>query len=110
MLQIKQASLANRVILKPFVEKQSKGGIVIARDERSQAINTDQGEVLYVGDQCWYDFPVKPDIVPGDKVYYSKYGAKVFRPDDQEDFMIICNDTDILFAFEGKPDLEHADE
>lgn len=109
-MNIRQNSLANRVILKPRIEKQSKGGIFIARDERSQAINTDQGEVVMVGPQCWYDLPEKPDIRPGDSVYYSKYGAKVFRPDGEEDFLILCNDTDILLVYEGETDMEHTDE
>lgn len=110
MVTFKESSLANRLILKPFIEKTSKGGIVIARDERSQAVNTDQGEVVLIGPQCWYDFPTKPDIKPGDKVYYSKYGAKILKPDGVEDFFIILNDTDILVVYEGQAELEHADE
>jgi co-chaperonin GroES (HSP10) len=93
-----------------LIEKTTKGGIVIARDERSQAINTDQGEVVLIGPECWYDLPVKPDIRHGDKVYYSKYGAKVLKPEENEDFLIILNDTDVLVVFEGKAELEHQDE
>lgn len=110
MIKFKESSLGNRIILKPLIEKMSKGGIHIARDERSQAVNTDQGEVFMVGPQCWYDFPSKPDIKPGDKVYYSKYGAKVLKPDGVEDFLVICNDTDILVAFKGNAEMEHTDE
>ena len=110
MITFKETSLAERVILKPFIEKQSKGGIYIARDERSQAINTDQGEIFMIGTQAWYDLPSKPDIKVGDKVYYSKYGAKVIKPEGAEDFYIICNDKDILVAYEGNTELEHSDE
>jgi len=95
-MMFKRESLGNRVILKPKVEKQSKGGILIARDERSQAINTDQGTILMIGPACWYDLDPKPDLKPGDQVYYSHYGAKVIKPEDEEDFYIICNDVDIL--------------
>ena len=110
MITFKESSLAERVILKPFIEKTSKGGIVIARDERSQAINTDQGEVFMIGPEAWYDLPNKPNIQVGDKVYYSKYGAKVIKPEGAEDFYIICNDKDILVVYEGKIELEHSDE
>mgnify|MGYP001566266919 CR=1 FL=1 len=109
-IKFKQSSLAERVILKPFIEKVSKGGIVISRDERSQAVNTNQGEVVMIGEQAWYDLPVKPDIKPGDKVYYAKYGALVIKPEGQEDFLIICNDKDILVAYEGEAELEHQDD
>lgn len=98
-MEFLQKSLGNRVILKPKIEKVSKGGIHIARDERSQAVNTDQGEVYMVGPMCWYDLPDKPDVKPGDTVYYSHYGAKTIKPDNSEDFFIICNDVDILVGY-----------
>lgn len=110
MVTFRQSSLGNRLILKPLIEKTSKGGIVIARDERSQAVNTDQGVVYMVGPECWYDLPTKPDVRPGDRVYYSKYGAKVLKPDGFEDFLIILNDTDILLVFEGDNQAEHAND
>jgi co-chaperonin GroES (HSP10) len=109
-MKFKASSLAERLILKPFIEKQTKGGILIARDERSQAVNTDQGEVFMIGPQAWYDLPTKPDIKVGDKVFYSKYGAKVLKDEVTKELYIICNDKDILVAFKGKPALEHDNE
>lgn len=106
----KESSLGHRLILKPFIEKTSKGGIVIARDERSQAVNTDRGEVFLIGPQAWYDLPEKPKIKSGDQVFYSKYGAKILKDDETNELYIICNDEDILVAYEGKPALEHSDE
>ena len=102
-----QESLAERVILKPFIEQVSKGGIVLARDARSQAINTDKGEVVMVGPGAWWDMPeaVRPKLNPGDKVYYAKYGAKTFRNEDQPDpeapdaYFVMCNDKDILVGY-----------
>lgn len=94
-----QKSLANRVIIKPLIEKQTKSGIVLARDERSQAINTDRGEIYMIGPMAWYDLPEKPDLKTGDKVYYSHYGAKTIKPEDSADFYIICNDADILVGY-----------
>ena len=100
MLKFLPDTLVHRVILKPFVEKVSKGGIVIASDERMQAVNTDQGEIVMFGKQAWKDFGCdEPPFKPGDKVYYSKYGAKVIKPEGAEDFFILCNDEDILVGY-----------
>jgi len=98
-MELLASSLGQRVVIKPLVEKVSKGGIVISRDERSQAINTDQGTIFMIGPQAWYDLPEKPDVKVGDKVYYSKYGAKVIKPEGYDDFLLICNDIDILVAY-----------
>lgn len=103
MTTFKAASLAERVMLKPIIlEKKSKGGIDLsALDERKQAINTNQGEILYIGPQAWWDLPEKPDVKVGDKVYYAKYGAMVIKGEGKDELYIICNDKDILVAFEG---------
>lgn len=98
-IAFKESSLAERVLLKPLIEKVSKGGIHIARGEREQAINTNQGEVVLIGPMCWYDLPEKPDVKVGDKVYYSKYGAMVIKPEGVDDFLVICNDKDILIGY-----------
>jgi co-chaperonin GroES (HSP10) len=102
MVKFKEASLGERVILKPIIEKVSKGGIVISTSERNQAINTNQGVVVQIGPQAWWDLPSKPDIKPGDTVYYSKYGGMVIKVEGQEEFYVICNDRDLLVAFEGE--------
>lgn len=96
-MQFRAETLAERVLLKPFVEKVSKGGIMIARDNRTQAINTDKGEIFMIGPSAWYDLPKKPDLKVGDKVFYSHYGAKTIQVG--EDFLIICNDKDVLVAY-----------
>jgi co-chaperonin GroES (HSP10) len=99
-MKFKESSLAERIILKPFVEKVSKGGIEIVRDTRSQAINTDRGEVLFIGPSAWYDLPEKPDVKVGDKVFYAKFGAKVLQdPEKPDEFYVLCNDKDILVGY-----------
>lgn len=99
MINFRQETLAERVIIKPLVEKTSKGGIVLARSERDQAVNSDQGTIVMIGPLAWYDLPSKPDLKPGDTVYYSKYGAKMLKPEGCEDFYMLCNDKDILVGF-----------
>lgn len=100
-MKFRADTLGVRLLLKPYVEKVSKGGIYIARDERSQAINTDKGEVMLIGPDAWYDKPNKPNIKPGDTVFYAKWGAKLLQdPEDKENFYILCNDEDILVGYE----------
>lgn len=100
MVKFKADSLAERLIIKPTIEKVSKGGIVIAQSARNQAINTNKGEVFMIGPQCWYDLPEKPNIKVGDLVYYAHFGAKVMKVEGYEDFFVLVNDKDILVAFE----------
>ena len=95
LMKFRPETLVYRVILKPHIEKETKSGIVIARDERSQAINTDKGTVVFVGPKA------ECDVKPGDKVYYAKYGAKTIAdPDNQDEYFILLNDEDILVGFE----------
>ena len=100
-MKFRQETLVHRVILKPFVETVSKGGIHIARDKRSQAINTDKGEVLMIGPEAWKAFGcVTPPVQVGDKVYYAHYGAKTIEdPDNKEGFFILINDEDVLVGY-----------
>jgi co-chaperonin GroES (HSP10) len=99
-VKFNEKSLAERLILKPMIETVSKGGIVIARDKRTQAINTNKGVVMFIGPMCWYDLPEKPDIKVGDKVYYAHFGAMTMQVEGYEDFLVLVNDKDILVAFE----------
>jgi co-chaperonin GroES (HSP10) len=99
-MKFNQDSLDVRVILKPLLLK-SKGGIDLsAISNRQQAINTDKGEILMIGPAAWYDRPVKPNLKPGDKVYFSKYGAKVLKDEDTGELYTICNDDDVLCGYE----------
>ena len=98
-MKFNQKSLGHRIILKPKIEKVSKGGIVLARGEREQAVNTNQGEVFMIGPSCWDDMDTKPDIKVGDKVYYARYGAMTIKPEGSEDFLVMANDQDILVGY-----------
>lgn len=100
-MKFRQETLVHRVILQPEIEKVSKGGILISRSERTQAINTDKGIVLMFGSQAWKDFGCsEPPVKVGDQVYYSHYGAKILEdPENKDNFFIICNDEDILVGY-----------
>ena len=99
MIQFNQKSLGHRIILKPRIEKESKGGILIARSERDQAVNTNQGEVFMIGPACWEEMENKPDIKVGDLVYYARYGAMTIKPEESENFLVLCNDEDLLVGY-----------
>lgn len=95
-MNFRQETLAHRVILKPYIQKESKGGILIARDERSQAVNTDKGEILMIGPKAVFGLE---NMKVGDKVLYAKWGAKLLKDEDSGEFYILCNDEDILVGY-----------
>ena len=99
-------TLGFRVVLKPFTEKVSKGGIDLsAISTRQQAINTDKGEIIAIGPSAWYDLPAKPNLKVGDKVFYAKWASKTIRnpsqpdPDAEDAYFVMCNDEDILAGY-----------
>ena len=98
-MKFQQETLAHRVVLKPFIQKESKGGIIISRDARSQAINTDRGEIFMKGPKCEFGLDA---LKVGDKVIYAKYGAKMFQDEDTGEFYILCNDEDILVGYQDE--------
>jgi co-chaperonin GroES (HSP10) len=99
-MKFNQDSLDVRVILKPLVLKSKAGIDLSAISGRRQAIDTDKGEILMIGPAAWYDRPIKPNLKPGDMVYFSKYGAKVLKDEETEELYTIANDDDILVGYE----------
>ena len=100
-MKFRRETLVHRVLIKPFIEKQTKSGIVIAKDERRQAIDSDKGTVFMIGPEAWKDFGCeKSPFQVGDTVVYSKYGAKVIKDDETEELYIIANDEDLLVGIE----------
>lgn len=99
-MNFRPETLVHRVILKPHIEKQTASGILLARDERSQAITTNQGTVYMIGPRAWKDFGCdEPPVNVGDNVYYAHYGAKVLKGKTDNEFYVVCNDEDILVGY-----------
>ena len=103
-MKFRADTLCHRVILKPKIETTTKSGIVLAVSERSQAINSDQGEVFMIGSSAWKDERVfgkvaEQPVKVGDNVFYAKYGAKVLKDPDSDQLYIILNDEDILVGY-----------
>jgi len=85
----------HRVLLKPDIKTKTESGIVLHYDERRAANECDTGIVIAIGPTAWMGFgDGRPWCKVGDRVYFSKYGAKVLK--DEDDFYVICNDDDIL--------------
>lgn len=88
-------ALGNRVIIKPEIEEVSKGGIVLARDERIAKSETSTGIVVGIGPSAWLD-PIlggEPWCQLGDRVVYAKYSGKfVTDPEDNLEYVVINDD------------------
>lgn len=86
----------HRVLVKPLpLEKQSKGGILLAHDERKEKAQI-RGTVLAVGPNAWkaYDDGHAWAAV-GDEVFYAQYGGYLIRdPVTDEEFRLL-NDEDV---------------
>lgn len=101
-MKFRRETLVHRVLIKPFIETKTASGIIVAKDERKQAIDSDKGTILMFGDKAWKDFGCDtPPVKVGDTVVYSKYGAKVIKDDETEELFIICNDEDVLVGIEA---------
>ena len=101
-MKFRQDTLGVRIVLKPdTLKKMSEGGIDLsAVSTRTQAINTNKGEILMIGEATWFDKPVKPNLKPGDKIFYAKYGAMTIQdPNDPDTVYVIITDEDVLAGY-----------
>lgn len=89
-------ALGPRVIIFPDpVEEISKGGIVLARDERQAKAETSTGTIKEIGPLAWLDPALggEPWCEVGDRVVYAKYSGKfVIDPDDEKEYVVINDD------------------
>jgi chaperonin GroES len=98
---LKVKAVGHRVIIKPdLVETKSKGGLILAVDEKREQAAAQRGTVMDVGEMAWknaaYGFGLdgwSPWCKAGDRVFFARYSGKLFR-DDGELFAVI-NDEDI---------------
>ena len=99
-MKFRQETLVHRVILKPAIVKKTESGIIVASSDRMQATNSDRGEVVMIGPEAWKDFGCKkPPVKVGDKVVFSKYGAKILKFKEDDEIYLIVNDEDILVGY-----------
>lgn len=99
-MKFKPETLGFRVLLRPDILKETKSGIVIASSDRNQAINAERGIIVAIGPEAFKAFGFASPFKVGDKVIYSKYGAKLLKDKEADELYMICNDEDILVAIE----------
>ncbi len=88
---MKVKPLGERLLIKPIKEEEkTEGGIVLPDSAKEKPM---KAEVIAVGDKV-----DEIDLVPGDKVIYSKYSGTEIKIDDEE--YIIIDAEDILAKIE----------
>lgn len=93
-------AVGHRIIIKPDpVEEVSKGGIVIAVDQKLEKGATVTGTIVDIGEDAWVAFKPKTEFAGlkiGDHVYIAKYAGKwIVDTGTKEEFLVI-NDEDIV--------------
>ena len=98
---LKVKAVGHRVIVKPdLVEMKSKGGILLAVDEKREQAAAQRGTVIDIGEMAWknplYGFGLEgwaPWCKVGDRVFFARYSGKLFR--DGDELFSVLNDEDI---------------
>jgi len=91
--------LADRVVVKPFEETESKkGGIIIPDTAKEKPM---QGEIIEVGPGRMTDDGKKipPEVKKGDRVLYGKYSGTEVSIADEE--YLIMRESDIFAIIQG---------
>lgn len=98
-MKIKIKPLADRVIVKPSEEAESKtaGGIIIPDTAKEKP---QKGEIVAVGPGRVDDNgkAISMNVKVGDKILYSKYGGTEIKYEGSE--YLIMSESDILAVFE----------
>lgn len=89
--------LLHRILIKPEpIETKSKGGIILAVDEKREQAAAEIGIVVSVGLTSFKDYGSDPSLLSkGDKVAFAKYAGKRIKDVDETEY-IILNDEDIV--------------
>lgn len=87
--------VSHRILIKPDpVKEKSKGGIIIATNERLEMNAQQKGVILSIGEDAWSAFNTKrpfAGLQVGDRVAYAKYSGKWL-----DDGVLAINDEDIV--------------
>ena len=85
-----------RVIIKPDpIEEVTKGGIVLALDERRERAGQMFGTIVRIGPEAWKDYE-EGWAKEGDRVMYSMYSGKTIKDTDTDENYLIINDEDVI--------------
>lgn len=91
----------HKVIVKADeVQKMSKGGIIMAVDERLEKAGIQRGILVDYGDQAWKafsnDFTGEPWAKKGDYVIFSKFAGKFIQDPVDDAIYVVLNDEDVI--------------
>jgi chaperonin GroES len=97
----------HRVLIKEDpVEKKTKGGIILATDEKRERAGLMHGILVSVGPDCWKAFRkidregIERDGEPwarkGDYVLFARHAGRFIKDPTNGDEFVIMNDEDIL--------------
>ena len=96
-----------RAVVRPDkFEEITKGGIVLAVDEKMEMNAQTTGVIVELGEDFAKDFkPRSPywGLQPGDRVFYAKYAGKWVKDPVTNEELLILNDEDIMAKAEGEP-------
>lgn len=100
-------ALGFRVVIRPDkFEEITKGGIVLAVDERMEMNAQTTGVIVELGEDFAKDFKPRTSywgLQPGDRVFYAKYAGKWVKDPETNEELLILNDEDIVAKAEGEP-------
>lgn len=100
--------LGHRLLVKPekiedvddtFAKAKKAGLFIPELEARKEQIAVDRGTVVSMGSTAFVDFGGTPWCNIGDKVAYTRYGGKLLKDRDGEEY-IILNDEDIIAKYE----------
>ncbi len=96
-MAVKLNPLADRVVVRPLEEKETKKGGIIIPDTAKE--KPQEGEVIAVGPGKFSENGerIAPEVKKGDKVLYGKYAGTEVTVDGNE--YLIIKETDILATF-----------
>ena len=100
--------IGHKILVKPDkVDTTSKGGLILAIDEKLERAGQIRGTLVAMGSQAWKafssDFTGAPWAQIGDRVIFSRYAGKcVIDPETEEEFQLM-NDEDLVAIVTGEP-------
>jgi co-chaperonin GroES (HSP10) len=99
--------LGHRLLIKPekieeidaaYKSARNVGIVIPEMEARKEQVAVDRGTVVALGSTAFVDFGGVPWAAIGDKVAYTRYGGKLLKDSDGEEY-IILNDEDIICKF-----------
>ena len=99
--------LGHRLLVKPekieeldetFAGAKRAGIIIPEMEKRKEQVAVDRGTVVALGSTAFVDFGGIPWCRVGDKVAYTRYGGKLLKDSDDQEY-IILNDEDVIAKY-----------